>query len=258
MRQVTLDTLDQLEVRHHGILLVVPRLPADGLPFASFRALAKSLAGIEAGEDWESAARHPDVFLVQAPRVLLSHVRTVGQFVQTPPSLSPRRLVYLGPCERHSPQTCNLLLKVLEEPPTQTVFVLLAQGLAAVLPTIASRCARVLVSVPGAQPQAKDFLAPEDWELLCKRLRLGVGAPLGEVIYGAGELSKRYDGRVLLDACAQALARELRGAPHLFPLGRFVLEDLRAWEASLLLNLRPFSWLSRVFLRSAGGQGLWT
>ncbi len=50
------------------------------------------------------------------------------------------RVIWIDPAEALSKEAANALLKVLEEPPAQTLFFLFAQSVRSVLPTIASRC----------------------------------------------------------------------------------------------------------------------
>ncbi len=53
------------------------------------------------------------------------------------------RVVLVEPVEKMTPQAQNALLKSLEEPAAQVVFLLLSHDITAVLPTIVSRCCRV-------------------------------------------------------------------------------------------------------------------
>ncbi len=56
------------------------------------------------------------------------------------------RVILIYPLEMLRPDSANTLLKSLEEPPTNTIFILLADRLDRVLPTIRSRCR--LLSAP--------------------------------------------------------------------------------------------------------------
>ena len=50
------------------------------------------------------------------------------------------QIIIIDPVESITTQAANSLLKILEEPPENVIFILIAQELAAVLPTIVSRC----------------------------------------------------------------------------------------------------------------------
>src|SRR5437667_179579 len=67
------------------------------------------------------------------------------------PAMGPRKVFVIGDAERLVPQTgaeaaANALLKALEEPPADTVFVLTTAEPDALLPTIRSRVVRVRVA----------------------------------------------------------------------------------------------------------------
>ena len=57
-------------------------------------------------------------------------------------------VIYLP--ERMNAEAANRLLKIIEEPPAQTQFLLIAHQMERVLPTIASRCQRIRVRAAGA------------------------------------------------------------------------------------------------------------
>jgi len=87
------------------------------------------------------------------------------------------RVVLIYPAQQMNRVVANALLKVLEEPATQTVFLLITSQLPELLPTIRSRCRLLNLPAPDNQ-QATQWLqqqgiAPaEDW------LRANDGAPL--------------------------------------------------------------------------------
>jgi DNA polymerase-3 subunit delta' len=84
----------------------------------------------------------------------------------------------IDPADRMNINATNALLKTLEEPPEETILVLVASRMDRLARTIISRCQRVRV-VPPATAAALDWLAAQearpDWEAL---LALSAGAPL--------------------------------------------------------------------------------
>ena len=56
------------------------------------------------------------------------------------------RVVLVNPAEKMNRQASNALLKILEEPPERTIFILITDSLDALLPTIRSRCRLVRFS----------------------------------------------------------------------------------------------------------------
>jgi len=150
---------------HHAWLLAGPR----GVGKASFaRAAAKRVladaAGPIAGEGLEVPADHPIAHLVAAEShpdfrwlkrelndkgdalrrsINVAQVRKLGQFLTTTKSLSPWRAIVIDSVDDLETEGANALLKMLEEPPANTVFFLVAHAPGRLLPTIRSRCRRL-------------------------------------------------------------------------------------------------------------------
>lgn len=88
---------------------------------------------------------HPDVFAIEPEGnfLLLAQIRELRQRVYLRP-LEGRRKVYLiREAESLTPVTANALLKMLEEPPLDVVFILMAQNEDSLLATVRSRCQEV-------------------------------------------------------------------------------------------------------------------
>ncbi len=103
------------------------------------------------------------------------------------------RAVLLYHVERMNEESANALLKVMEEPPEGVLFLLTADSLAAVLPTIRSRCVSLA-------------LAPAD-PALCARYCAGQGVDPKD----AALLSELYNGRIgTVLAAARDAARRNR------------------------------------------------
>ncbi len=103
----------------------------------------------------EEIAARRDQPLYQAPGGLASHgiaaVRLLLRRLALTPALGRWKVFIVGDAERLVPQqgaeaAANALLKALEEPPADTVFVLTAADPDALLPTILSRVVRVRVA----------------------------------------------------------------------------------------------------------------
>lgn len=70
------------------------------------------------------------------------------------------RVVVLYPAESLNAISANALLKVLEEPPAHTLFMLIADAPDRLLPTILSRCRRLALPVPSTE-QSLRWLQPQ-------------------------------------------------------------------------------------------------
>src|SRR5213596_1715426 len=104
------------------------------------------------GEEMAARRQQP---LYEPPSGLASHgiaaVRLLLRRLALTPALSRRKVFLIGDAERLVPQTgaeaaANALLKALEEPPADTVFMLTSSEPDALLPTIQSRVVRVRVA----------------------------------------------------------------------------------------------------------------
>ncbi|MGM9540943.1 DNA polymerase III subunit delta' [Anaerovibrio sp.] len=96
------------------------------------------------------AGSHPDYFRLlpessgkAARSIRIEAVRELQAGIARVPLLSQRRVVIIHEAEKMNEAAANCLLKTIEEPAGQAVFVLLTSAPAALLDTIISRCMRV-------------------------------------------------------------------------------------------------------------------
>ncbi|MCS6945951.1 MAG: DNA polymerase III subunit delta' [Sutterellaceae bacterium] len=87
------------------------------------------------------------------------------------------RVVVLTPAEAMTAEAANALLKMLEEPPPRTLFILTSDQLDEVLPTVISRCMLVRVGLP-PQAVALPWLRAHGVEDAAQALAEVGGAPL--------------------------------------------------------------------------------
>jgi DNA polymerase-3 subunit delta' len=76
--------------------------------------------------------------------IYVAHVQTLRRYATARPAMAQRKIFILGDAEylvpqEASPEAANALLKILEEPPADTTFILTAADPDALLPTIRSR-----------------------------------------------------------------------------------------------------------------------
>jgi DNA polymerase-3 subunit delta' len=94
-----------------------------------------------------AAGTHPDFFAVlpetsgkAARSVKIEQIRDMRGMIARAPKFSTRRAVLLDDAETMNDAAANALLKTLEEPPGDTLFLLVTGARQALLPTIVSRC----------------------------------------------------------------------------------------------------------------------
>jgi len=85
---------------------------------------------------------HPDFHILEpsGKSIKIEQIRNLEAKLQLHPVESKYRLILLPAAETLTREAANALLKSLEEPPPQTIFVLIAQTPESLLPTIVSRC----------------------------------------------------------------------------------------------------------------------
>ena len=116
------------------------------------------------------AGTHPDVHTVEPEagkqRIGVDVLRGVIEEVSVRAFEDGVKALIFPEAERMTPQAQNCLLKTLEEPPEDTVFFLITDQPAALLPTIVSRCRTVRfhpLSIPDAAARLRALgLAAED------------------------------------------------------------------------------------------------
>ena len=175
---------------HHAWLLAGPK----GVGKATFarvaatRVLADAAGpqvnapGLETPEDHRiaklvEAGSHPDLRWLErlvndktnnlARNITVDQVRSLADLFDLTPALSPWRVVVIDSIDDLEKSAANALLKMLEEPPANTIFFLVSHSPGRLLPTVRSRCRRLdfqslgdeaMTSVLAkALPEQKDF-----------------------------------------------------------------------------------------------------
>jgi DNA polymerase-3 subunit delta' len=120
-----------------------------------------------------------DARTAKASRVIrIDAVRSLGEFLALAAHRGGRRVVLIAPAEALNGPAANALLKLLEEPPADAVFVAVTDDLDAVMPTIRSRCVLLRAPVP-ASDAALAWLRGQGVADADERLAEAGGAPIG-------------------------------------------------------------------------------
>ena len=88
---------------------------------------------------------HPDIILIspQKEKILIKQIREIYSFVSGKPNEAKMRMILIIDADKMNNQASNALLKILEEPSEKTFFILLAEKLTSLIPTIISRCRHI-------------------------------------------------------------------------------------------------------------------
>lgn len=99
-----------------------------------------------------AAGSHPDFRWLErlerpsgglARNISVDQVRSLGDLFAVTPSMSPWRVIVIDSIDDLEASAANALLKMLEEPPPHTLFLLVSHAPGKLLPTIRSRCRRL-------------------------------------------------------------------------------------------------------------------
>jgi DNA polymerase-3 subunit delta' len=150
---------------HHAWLLAGPK----GIGKATFahaaarRVLAEAagptfdLPGLETPEDHPmvklvEAGSHPDMRRLErlvnektgnlARNISVDQVRSLAELFDLSPAMSAWRVAVIDTVDELEPSGANALLKMLEEPPPNSLFFLVSHAPGRLLPTVRSRCRR--------------------------------------------------------------------------------------------------------------------
>lgn len=108
---------------------------------------------------------HPDVVLVEreTQQLKIEQVRELAQRVQFHSLESKHKVAIIDDADAMTPSAANAILKILEEPPEATHFVLITASAHRLLPTIRSRCHRIPFS-PLSDEEVMGYLeTKEGW-----------------------------------------------------------------------------------------------
>ncbi|AOB31564.1 DNA polymerase III subunit delta' [Bordetella sp. H567] len=110
--------------------------------------------------------------------IRVDQIRALESWFNTATHRGGWRVALLYPAQALNVISANALLKVLEEPPAHTIFLLVADAPDRLLPTLLSRCRRLPLATPGRQ-EALQWLAAQDVGDAASWLAAAGGAPLG-------------------------------------------------------------------------------
>ena len=92
---------------------------------------------------------HPDVMWIRRQEgrknILIEQIRDMQEKMKVKPFQAGSRICFIESAQVMTEQAQNALLKTLEEPPSHSVFFLLADNTFSILPTIRSRCQMVRI-----------------------------------------------------------------------------------------------------------------
>lgn len=105
------------------------------------------------------AGTHPDLFLTtlldKKKNIAVEQIRKLKVDAYIRPQMSDKKVFVIDYADTMNAQSQNAILKVLEEPPGDTVFILQVRSRSALLPTILSRCVTYTLNDPDINESAE-------------------------------------------------------------------------------------------------------
>src|SRR5882672_1620575 len=192
----------------------------------------------EEGDEVEDAAEDDRRGARVSREIKIEAVRAIGALVGITAHRAGMRVVLLAPAEALNAPAANALLKMLEEPPPRTLFILTSDRIDEVLPTIRSRCVLVRIAPPPTDVAAA-WLREQGVADATDRLAAAGGAPLLVLEQAEADnvsLSMQTAG-ILLEALGQGARLDAVGAAGRLPrtpaIGQ-IIDLFQRWGWDLL------------------------
>lgn len=187
-------------------------------------AMAKELNGAVA--DQPENLRHPMCRVLRpgskSRRILIEDVRAVEPFLALRAEAHETKLVVILEADRMMDEPANAFLKTLEEPPPQTLIILVTEQPGRLLPTILSRCVRLDLrsSNPGLHlSRVQELFLP------------AVSQALSLLGSDVAALALRADFQSLLTNRRESITKKLTAAIKAESKAIAEGTDIRDWEA---------------------------
>lgn len=267
--------------RHHAYVLISRSFAHDATPTEVVDVLLTRLAQlslfpknskIAQEQFWQTFAGHPDLLRADPERPILrkEDVERFREHSLYPPTFARRRLLLIERAERMNNQSANSLLKTLEEPQAECVFVLTTSRPHALPSTILSRCQKIVLPAWDEKQAATLQLEKEDLlflermfsesnlremprvfalETLNSHQKCSISASqLSELSIWADQCGRRYSAELLRDALVEKTSIALKEGTlsHARALSTFAL--INAWVETDALNPTNSFWLMRILL----------
>ena len=196
--------------------------------------------GEDAAEAEEGTTKKSASSKTPSKEIRIEQVRSLAGFMNVSTHRSGLRVVLLYPAEALNSASANALLKTLEEPPPETLFILVSHRPDRLLPTILSRCRQFPLSLPSPE-EALAWLNAQGVSDAGQRLALQGGAPLAA--QAAADDESASDRELLLNLLAKPDASTALS----------VAERLQKTPVSLLVAWQQ-RWLYDLFSLKLGGR----
>lgn len=191
-----------------------------------------------------SSGNHPDFYIVQpaGASIKIDQIRDIQRKVPYLSYQGGRKIFLIRQAETMTAEAANCMLKTLEEPPGDTVFILVSDRPQALLPTILSRCQQIYFKSMTVNELIQGLVSLEGVAEEEARLYASLaGGSMGRALsYASGELlADRDEVNALaqkLRACSLTEAMNMaEKASESKVKALFTLDTLACWYRDLLV-----------------------
>jgi DNA polymerase-3 subunit delta' len=181
---------------------------------------------------------HPDFTFLQPEEgssvIKIGQVRELTRKVSNTAQQGGRKVIVVAPAEFMNTEAANAILKNLEEPAGDTVFILVSYQSARLMPTIRSRTSQISLSSPSWEDSLA-WLRRNQVSQPDAVLQATAGAPVKAMAWQDGNQLEAHDG------IASAISDSLKN--HIAAMD--VAKKLATFELTLVLEL-TLGWLQRA------------
>jgi len=169
--------------------------------------LPENLVEEDGGSDADTPVEADPKDKKKSKEIKIDQVRALADFMTLSTHRDGFRVLVIHPAETMNMAAANALLKTLEEPAARTVILLVTDQMARLMPTIRSRCQRVLLPAPDAKA-ALAWLAASGVVHGEAVLAMAGGAPLDALTFATSDYQteRRSFVAALADPAADYMA----------------------------------------------------
>ncbi len=197
-------------------------------------AFAKELIGANG-----QASFNPDLMLVEVEEgesgISIDRMREVKKFLSLAPYAGKNKVVVIDEFERMKPEASSAILKILEEPPADSVLILISDYPAMILPTILSRVQKINFSGASGQLLADIDKRKEVFYNLTELISSNIAEKFNKI----EDLSKKKDDGADLFEYWLSFFRDLGCLAT--GCGEYIVNDFYVKEMKELLARRHYS-----------------
>lgn len=147
--------------------------------------------------DLSKSGSHPDIHSIvpekEGKSIIVDQIRQANRWALESSQLGGKRLIIISPAEAMNESASNALLKTLESPAENCVFLLMSTDKHQLLPTIVSRCQQWDIATPEFADAMSWLNQNSEQPVSDLALKLSHGAPLAALAFARDGQEKQFE-----------------------------------------------------------------